>query len=230
MTFIVRLEIDEAGVVTGVVERVKTFESGVPFVTGPWTSPQAPAGTYQLFLFGYAARTTGTYDQSKRLADAAVRVTSPLYQIGTTTAATDIWEVYRHNRCVNCHGRVNAQTGVNHGAVGAVGTSANCESCHQVSGWRNTNAPSFWSGSAAKSVSEICGIVKGSAQAASRTTFLHHVGTDANGTASSAQDPLIKWAFNPTAPVGAGGGISGMSYADWGKKSMQWFDGGKVCP
>lgn len=211
--------------------------------TPTWTTGQLQTGTYTLTLIGVARMgDTDIALGTKSLENYRVGGTTTSGGTTTTGGATtavsfnELYGVYSHVRCVNCHGRADPITsGRNHGAVGAVGASSNCTSCHSgVADWKVTGAPSFWAGSGtattAKSASEICNTVKNSAIAASRQSFLQHVGTDVTGATPATFDARIKWAFSPTDPVGAGGAVSSLSYADFGKKSMQWFDNGKPCP
>lgn len=121
------------------------------------------------------------------------------------TFAMDLYPIYSHERCVNCHGAVNQPLGQNHPT-----DSSNCASCHTMPpGWKNAGAPSFWTGSAAKSAAELCQLAKNPT----------HVNTD-----------LTKWAFAPTEPAKgnpptpAPGG-----HANFVQKWNAWANAGKPC-
>jgi len=137
----------------------------------------------------------------------------------------NLYPVYSHIRCVNCHGRVNPTTSPpqNHGGIAA--TPTQCGSCHTVPDWRIPRISfSFWYGPSTEAFSagDICQVVKRSGvHVATRSAFEHHV----------RDDLLIRWSFAPT-PIQnvQKQGITAMSYDNFKLGSMQWFDAGMPCP
>lgn len=137
-----------------------------------------------------------------------------------TSFTKDLYPIYAHRRCVFCHGGVNP---VNPPPGGYhPQTTAPCGSCHTTPGWTNVGADPYTAVVGyyqPKSAGEICNIVKNSAQAASRPTFLDFV----------QNFSLIKWAYSPTLPaLGLEPPPGGQDY--FVLRSMQWFDAGKPCP
>lgn len=131
----------------------------------------------------------------------------------------DLYPVFSHARCVNCHGRVDPRVARNHDQVLDSGEAyeRKCQECHDVREWTNINAPAFWYPSGTLPAIGICNTVKRSQVAQSRASLEHHL----------TKDKRIKWSFNPGDHVlqPAPGG-----YAAWQSKMRAWFDSGKPCP
>ena len=130
----------------------------------------------------------------------------------------DLFPLFNHIRCSNCHGRVNMVTGANH-AAGPAAQFSNCvtSGCHTPkegfppgSEWQ-VPPPSMWF--AGQDAVGACATLKKHINA---EQFLLLVRTD----------ELIHWSFNPgKGRVPAPGG-----YARFLRKSEEWAKGGGVCP
>lgn len=173
------------------------------------------------YLFVVSLREPGTQSTIAALASGV--------NVDCQSFTRELYPIFQHPRCVNCHGRVDGSTGANH--RGGTQPQELCSGCHRVQDWRNAARSAFWSGSgtAARSALDICRTVKNSPEAQSRQSFLHHVGV--------GNDHRIAWAFSPTGiknpsaigllpPLPAAPG----DHANFQQKSMAWFDANKPCP
>jgi hypothetical protein len=173
--------------------------------------PVAP-GTYVIKASVQLSPTEGPA-AGRWLADAAVEITN--YQVTAAPAVsfTDLYPVYSHPRCTNCHGGVDPATGHDHPQ-----TTAACSTCHSVPGW--AKAPtSFLNGTTPKSASEICTIVKNDPHSASKAAFVDFLQTFGP----------IGWAFMPTSPGGGALSAPPVSKDYFVARSGQWVDAGKPC-
>jgi hypothetical protein len=132
----------------------------------------------------------------------------------------DLYPVFSHARCVNCHGRVDPRVPRNHDLVYTSDAEyeSKCQECHDVREWTNINAPAFWyPSSGTRPALGICNTVKRSLVAQSRASLEDHL----------TKDKRIQWSFNPGDHVlqPAPGG-----YPAWQSKMRAWFDWGKPCP
>lgn len=120
--------------------------------------------------------------------------------------ASTLYPIYVHERCVNCHGRVNTPLGTNHPT-----DSASCASCHSnPPNWTKATT-SFWTGSAPISVADMCNEAK--KKDAHRDHF------------------LTKWAWAPTEPAkGDPPTKAPGTYNDFVQKWNAWAAAGKPCP
>lgn len=134
----------------------------------------------------------------------------------------ELYPVFAHYRCINCHGRVDPVKGHRHThAPYAPSVSPpNCHSCHNVDKWTNVGVPVFWNvySDNLENPGFICNRVK--QNVSSREKLHDHL----------TKDPRMRWAFNPDshqlAPTGsAPGGHSALV-----QKMMNWFDQGRPCP
>lgn len=134
----------------------------------------------------------------------------------TASFTADLYPIYSHPRCTNCHAGYNPfgqpQGQGNHPVIGEGnrGDPATCAGCHNVdpdeaNEWRNWKPPDgpdpavipvfadegpTGTGGPARSAGEICETVRSEVQAKGweRADFEHHV----------AEDILIGWSFEPT--------------------------------
>lgn len=129
----------------------------------------------------------------------------------------DLFPVFSHARCTNCHGRVNMATGANH-AAGPAAQFSNCATagCHTP---KDGFPPAEWQ-SAPDSMS-----FYGKDAVATCATLKKHVNAE-QFLLLVRTDELIHWAFNPgkgRVPVPGG-------YARFLGNSEEWAKGGGFCP
>lgn len=129
----------------------------------------------------------------------------------------DLFPIFSHARCTNCHGRVNLVTGANHQA-GPSAPLGNCATsgCHTP---KEGFPPKEWQ------VPPDSMSIDGKDAVAACATLKKHV-TAEQFLLLVRTDELIHWAFNPgKGRIPAPGG-----YERFRQKSEEWTKGGGFCP
>lgn len=135
----------------------------------------------------------------------------------------ELYPVFAHYRCINCHGRVqpNPQAGSpaypsrRHEAI----SPRSCRECHNVEKWTNEGVPVFWNvfSDTMENPAFVCSRVK--QNSVSRDKLYHHL----------TKDPRMVWAFNPDSHQLPPKGPAPGGHAAFTQKMMAWFDAGKPC-
>jgi hypothetical protein len=135
----------------------------------------------------------------------------------------EVYPVFAHYRCINCHGRVDPVKLQRHtdAPYAPSDNPPNCTTtCHHVKKWTNAGVPVFWIvyGDKVYTPYMLCQKVKENTPI--RAKLYEHL----------TQDPRMRWAFDPDGHQLKPNGPAPGGHASFIQKMMNWFDQGKPCP